>query len=237
MSRGFWTDGDVSMEGATLLYKAIGEDRYRKILYTHLSDDKKQDASAIRCNLEHVLNDLDGRMEMPRELLEAMYGILDGCASQHCCGVVFYTMAMISYSMRLHYTRCVQAPGHGKEEVDGLIGTEKTYADSIFAQMGRQAKEDAQEHDIKAPIHRMVNGMKTSLAKMLYDILSNPKWKFRQKEDDQKVKEQWYHFRPVDNASSHNVKMKAVGFKKGGGCNVIGSHYCFIWLICCLACA
>jgi hypothetical protein len=35
----------------------------------------------------------------------------------------------------------------------------------------------------------MVNGMKTSLAKMLFDVLSNPKQKLRYKEDDQKVKE------------------------------------------------
>jgi hypothetical protein len=68
------------MEGVTLLYKAIETNFYRKILYTHVSDNKKQDASTIRCDLEHVLNDLDGRMEMPWELLEAMYDILDGCA-------------------------------------------------------------------------------------------------------------------------------------------------------------
>jgi hypothetical protein len=57
-------------------------------------------------------------------------------------------MAIISYSMRICYTRCVKAPGHGKKVVDGLIGTEKTYADSIFARPDRQAEEDAQEHDI-----------------------------------------------------------------------------------------
>ncbi len=32
----------------------------------------------------------------------------------------------------------------------------------------------------------------------------------------------------MDDGSSHNVKMKAVPFKKGGGRNGIGSHYCFI---------
>ncbi len=30
MSEGIGTDGDVSMEGLTLLYKAIGEDLYKK---------------------------------------------------------------------------------------------------------------------------------------------------------------------------------------------------------------
>ena len=165
---------------------------------------------------------------MPREMLQAIYNIVDGCAIQYCCGVVLYTMAIISYSMRVRYTRCVQAPGHVKEEVDGLIGTEKTYADSIFARPGRQAEEDVQEHDIKAPMHRMENGRKISLAKLMYDILSNPKRKFRYKEEHQKARERQYHFWPVSNASSHNVKMKVVGFKRGGGRNGIGSHYCFM---------
>ena len=52
----------------------------------------------------------------------------------------------------------MQAPGHGKEEIDGLEGVEKTYADSIFARPGCQAEEDFTVYDYKAPIHRMENG-------------------------------------------------------------------------------
>jgi hypothetical protein len=61
----------------------------------------------------------------------------------------------------------VQAPGHGKEEVDSLQGVEKTYTDSIFAQPGRLAEvSDDEDEDIKAPTHRMnINGVKVSLAK------------------------------------------------------------------------
>ena len=33
--------------------------------------------------------------------------------------------------------------------------------------------------------------------------------------------------RPVEASSTHNVKMKAVGFEKKKGRDVIGSHYCF----------
>jgi hypothetical protein len=42
MSEGIGTDGDVLMEGATLLYKPVGSDSFRKIIYTHLSDDKNR---------------------------------------------------------------------------------------------------------------------------------------------------------------------------------------------------
>ncbi len=63
---------------------------------------------------------------------------------------------------------------------------------------------------------------------MLYNILSNPKRKFRYKEEDQKVKERWYHYWPVDEATSHNVKMKAIGFNKAEGRYGIGLHFCFM---------
>jgi hypothetical protein len=72
VSKGIGTDGDVSMEGATVLYKPEGSDSYRTILYTHLSGDKKQNGSMVRCNTEHVLNDFDERGELPQELLEAI---------------------------------------------------------------------------------------------------------------------------------------------------------------------
>jgi hypothetical protein len=131
MSEGIGTDGDVSMECATLLYKLVGSDSFRKILYTHLSDDKKQDASTIRCNIEHVLNDLD-EGERPRKLLNALYDITDRCSVQYRCGQVLYSLSQIASSWNVSFTRCVQAPGHGKEEVDGIVGTEKTYADSVL---------------------------------------------------------------------------------------------------------
>jgi hypothetical protein len=119
MSEGIGTDGDVSMEGATLLYKPTGSDGYRKILYTHLSDDKKQNGSTVRCNTEYVLNDLDEKGKLPRELLEAIYEIVDGCASQYRCGQVLYFLSQIAVYWRVRFVCCVQAPGHGKKEVDG----------------------------------------------------------------------------------------------------------------------
>ena len=100
------------------------------------------------------------------------------------------------------------------------MGTKKTYADSVFARPGQLAEDDGD--DYKAQIHRMdADGTKSSLAKMMYDILSNPKRQFRLKEHKQKVKERRYHLRPVEAAYNHNVKMKAVGFEKKGGAMVL----------------
>ena len=56
----------------------------------------------------------------------------------------------------------VQAPGHGKEEVDRLIGTNKTYAYMMFAHPGKYSEEE--QDDIKVFKHRMnSNGVKIGL--------------------------------------------------------------------------
>ena len=113
----------------------------------------------------------------------------------------------------IRVTRCVQAPGHGKAEIDPLLGTEKTYADTRFDHPAILAEEEIEEVDIWAElrevggqmdeddddgidvedqsateidannrnlalrgvaIHKMEGGQKVSLAKRVYEILSDP---------------------------------------------------------------
>ncbi len=69
-------------------------------------------------------------------MLEGVIEITDGCVVQYWCGTILHLLAQISTAYNVMYTRYVQAPGHGKEEIDGLEGTEKTYANSIFARPG-----------------------------------------------------------------------------------------------------
>ena len=90
---------------------------------------------------------------MKRELLNAIVDIVDGCAVQYQCATVLYIIAQLAIQLNVCYTRNIQAPGHGKEEVDGIIGGEKIYLDKIFARPGLYAEED--DNDTKAPMHRM----------------------------------------------------------------------------------
>ena len=62
---------------------------------------------------------------------------------------------------------------------------------------------------------------------MVYDILSNEKRKFRLHENERKVMARRYHLRQVDEAKSHNVKMKAIGFDNKTKRSGIGAYYCF----------
>ena len=66
---------------------------------------------------------------------------------------MLFILAQLAIQLNVPYTRTVQAPGHGKEEVDGIIGGEKTYLDMIFARPGLYGDED--DNDTKAPMHRM----------------------------------------------------------------------------------
>ncbi len=157
---------------------------------------------------------MDAQGESRRESLNAIFDIVDGCQApvHFLCSKVPYILAQLAIQLNVCYTRNVQAPGHGKKEVDGLIGAEKTYADIIFTHPRQYAEEDY--NDTKAPMHRMdSNGLKTSLAKMLFDVLSKAKRKFKLHENDRKVMERRHHLREVSEAKSHNMKMTANGFE------------------------
>ena len=50
---------DVSVEGARLLYKPEGSNECREVMYFHISDEKRYNASTVHENIMHVLNDLN----------------------------------------------------------------------------------------------------------------------------------------------------------------------------------
>ena len=59
---------------------------------------------------------------MPSEELKAVFSIVDGCAVQYHCGTVLHSLAHLTMSKNIVFTRCIQAPSHGKAEVDGKGG-------------------------------------------------------------------------------------------------------------------
>ncbi len=106
-----------------------------------------------------MLDDLYNQGEMNCELLNAIFELVNGCAVQYQCATVLYILGQLAIQLNVCYTRNVQAPSHGKKEVDGIIGGEKTYLDKIFARPVPYAEED--DNDTKAPMHCMdCNGMK-----------------------------------------------------------------------------
>jgi len=255
-SEGLGQEDSVSIEGRSLLIKAVGTDEFKKVLYAHCSDDKHQNAATVMLNILYMLDDIDKRKEMPSSLLKRIIEIVDGCAVQYRCGTVLYSLALLAQRRRTRLTRLVQAPGHGKAEIDGALGTDKTYGDSVFDRQPVLAEDEDEEVDIwaelrepstlnednsvqpathsvanrvnrRVPIYKMEGGKKLSLAKRVYEILSDPNRTFSQSLDKRVFKERRYHHRPVSVANNHRLKMTAVGFpdeKRSG----MGSTYCFM---------
>ncbi len=165
---------------------------------------------------------------MKCEFWHALFDIVGGCDVQYQCATVLYILAQLSIQLNVPYTRNLQAPGHGKEEGNGIIGEEKTYLDKIFALPGLYASAEEDDNDTKAPMHCMdCNEMKSSLTKMAYDILSNAERKLCLHKNERKVMARRYHLRQVDEAKMHNVKMKAIGFDNKTNQSGMGVYYCF----------
>ena len=51
----------------------------------------------------------------------------DGCANKYRCALTIYLMTVLSSSYGIIMDRAMNAPGHGKNVVDGLNATEKHY--------------------------------------------------------------------------------------------------------------
>ena len=66
--------------------------------------------------------------EMPMQLLNTIYSIVDGCTVQHQYGTVLHSLSYLTKSRNVRYVRCIQAPGHGKAEVDAAGGHAKMTA-------------------------------------------------------------------------------------------------------------
>ena len=97
-SEGIGNDESVSMEVCSLFYTPKGKEKSEKVLYLHLSDDTTQDAVAVKCHTEYVLDGIDSKGEMPADTLKAVFSIVDGCAVQYRCGTVLHSLAHLAKS-------------------------------------------------------------------------------------------------------------------------------------------
>ena len=143
------------MEVCSLFYTPKGKEKSEKVLYLHLSDDTTQDAAAVKCHTEYALNDIDIRGEMPSEELKAVFSIVDGCAVQYRCGTVLHSLAHLAMSKNIVYTRCIQAPGHGKAEVDGEGGEAKNAGQKKYNQPAALPENDNSQ-DTRVYIFQMI---------------------------------------------------------------------------------
>ena len=51
----------------------------------------------------------------------------DGCAKQYRCATAMYLLLLIFVRFNIVIDRVMEAPGHGKDVVDGLNATDKAF--------------------------------------------------------------------------------------------------------------
>ena len=148
-----------------------------KVLYLHLSDNMAQDAAAVKCHIEHALDNLDERGEMHMEDLKHIFSIVDECTVQYRCGTVLHSLAHLTKSLSVIYTRCIQAPSHGKAEVDGEGGEIKGTCQRVYDRPAL-LPEDEKHRTTRLANHKVEDGKRISLEKRMYEILTSS-WRKR----------------------------------------------------------
>ena len=61
------------------------------------------------------------------ENLTVIYDHMDGCTCQYRYATALYFLSMLSFMFKVTIDRMIHAPGHGKDEVDGLNATTKRF--------------------------------------------------------------------------------------------------------------
>ena len=228
----FGKDAAVSMEGCAVNY-CLPCNTPVLNFYSHLSEEKRQDAGTVAYNIREMLFDLFKRKELKLGTFRILVSIVDGCAVQYRSGSVCYQLCCLAKEFNIVYDRIVQAAGHGKCVVDSQNGLDKTLLDLFFNCLVAHPEE--LEKDMKRVLTHTrdcsdgESGVLASLAKTCYDILNDPDRtqgtkSHADRAKHRKINERRYFLRLIGLADKAGVKFVCKGFEKGEG-EGLGSHY------------
>jgi hypothetical protein len=93
--------------------------------HSHFSDGKRQDAGTTFENMHVLVQHLfkEGIIKEGSTILDHT----NGCSKQYRSATVLYCLSLLAASYSITIDRAIGAPGHGKDEVDGLNATDKRY--------------------------------------------------------------------------------------------------------------
>ena len=131
--------------------------------------DTTHDVVTVKCHIEHALNNLDERGEIHMEDLKHIFSIVDGYVVHYCCATVLHSLAHLVKSRLVIYTYCIQAPSHGKAEVDGEGGEIKGTCQRVYDRPAL-LPEDEKHRTTRLANHKVGDGKR---AKLMYKILTS----------------------------------------------------------------
>ena len=94
--------------------------------HSYISNDNEKDVCNSHAHMVHLLKTSleSGRLVSG---MSTVWEGTDGGSKQYRCAFVLYLMTVLSYSYGIILDQAIDAPGHGKNVVDGLNATYKRY--------------------------------------------------------------------------------------------------------------
>jgi hypothetical protein len=122
----------------------------------------------------------------------------DGCGKQYRCATACFLLSLLASTHKIVINRAIRAPGHGKDEVDGLDATDKRYLSEKMSVI--------YEPEVKEAENRMVpeareNGESKSFARECVRLCALPdrfegvksERKSKKREENRRMRLRFYH--------------------------------------------
>ena len=125
----FGGNRSLSMEGMAVQHFDNDDTDAQSIVcsyYSHLSDDSKQNAATTTAHTSRLYQHLKDISVLHPDK-STIWEVTDGCAKQYRCATAIYLMSTVSQQFDVVIDRSIEAPGHGKGEVDGFGAVDKQF--------------------------------------------------------------------------------------------------------------
>jgi DNA polymerase II small subunit/DNA polymerase delta subunit B len=141
-----------------------------KVFMLHLSDKSEQDSSTTYANMKKEYQNKEALGELVREKTIDMNNT-DGCTGQYHSFRALFMTSLLARNFSIIIDRAVGAPGHGKDEVDGLNAVDKRLLQSKMCHTEIAGEED---NERKMKPNAMMETENFSLAEECHQILQDP---------------------------------------------------------------
>jgi hypothetical protein len=193
-SEHFGHSRSLSIEGCSCRYM---DDSGKSVMemHSHFSDLSRQDA---RTTFSHMNVEIKHYKE--RGILGdngTVFDDTDGCSKQYRSGTALFLLTLLAVSHGVIIDRAVGAPGHGKDEVDGLNAVDKQFISKKMSQATMPEENDSTQ---KINPEAMVENASKSIAKEAARLCRNEnrihgvksEGKYRKREESASMKQRFY---------------------------------------------
>ena len=158
-SEHFGNSRTLSIEGCSCRY--MKDDVCYMEMHSHFSDDKRQDSRTTHRHMLKLFDQLTQQSTIsPKNSL--WIEDTDGAAKQYRSGTALYLLSLLAATKGVIVDRAIGAPGHGKDEVDGLNVVDKRFIQQKMAILQAPGVNES-ENRMRAEAY--VDGVEVSTAK------------------------------------------------------------------------